>query len=83
MKYRFSKSNRDGKDRTMKNKEEPSANSQRGKRSDALSRPGSTVAAQAEQPALSLFPLCGPSLLPFVEPPDADPHVRWCGEGHR
>ena len=41
----------------MKNKEEPSANSQRGKRSDALSRRGSTVAARAEQPALSLFPM--------------------------
>lgn len=41
----------------MKNKEEPLANSQRGKRSDALSRPGSTVAARAEQPALSLFPM--------------------------
>ena len=37
----------------MKNKEEPSANSQRGKRSDALSRSGLTVAARAEQPALS------------------------------
>jgi serine/threonine protein kinase len=22
-------------------------------------------------------------LLHFAEPPDADPHVRWCGEGHR
>ena len=41
----------------MKNKEEPSANSQRGKRSDALSRSGLTVAARAEQPALSLFPM--------------------------
>ena len=56
----------------MKNREEPSANSQRGNPSKqvdlyrsggagsettgSLSRPGSTVAAQAEQPALSLFP---------------------------
>ena len=62
-------SNRVGKDRTMKNKEEPSANSQRGNPSGqvdlyrsggvgsettgSLSRPGSTVAARAEQPALS------------------------------
>ncbi len=22
-------------------------------------------------------------MLHFIEPPDADPHVRWCGEGHR
>jgi RNA-directed DNA polymerase len=57
----------------MKNKEEPSANSRRGNPSGqvdlnrsggvgpettgSLSRPGSTVAARAEQPALSLFPL--------------------------
>ena len=57
----------------MKNKEEPSANSQRGNASrqvdlhrpvDAgretirsLSRPGRTAAARAEQPALSLFPM--------------------------
>jgi hypothetical protein len=56
----------------MKNKEEPSANSQRGNasrqvdlyRSDDVgrettrspSRPGGTVAARAEQPALGLFP---------------------------
>jgi RNA-directed DNA polymerase len=56
----------------MKSKEEPSANSPRGNafgqvdlyRPDdagsestrSLSRPGRTVAAQAEQPALSLFP---------------------------
>ena len=56
----------------MKNKEEPSANSQRGNASGqvdlhrpddvgsettrSLSRPGRTVAARAEQPALSLFP---------------------------
>ena len=62
----------DRKDRTMKNKEEPSANSQRGNASrqvdldrpeDAghetirsLSRPGRAVAARAEQPTLSLFP---------------------------
>ena len=57
----------------MKNKEEPSANSRRGNPSGqvdlyrsggdgpettgSLSRPGSTVAARAEQPALSLFPM--------------------------
>ena len=23
----------------------------------------------------------GRNLLRFAEPPDADPHVRWCGEG--
>jgi RNA-directed DNA polymerase len=56
----------------MKNKEEPLANSQRGNASGqvdlhrpddvgsettrSLSRPGRTVAARAEQPALSLFP---------------------------
>jgi RNA-directed DNA polymerase len=56
----------------MKNKEESSANSLRGNHSEqvdlsrsggvgsettgSLSRPGSTVAAQVEQPALSLFP---------------------------
>lgn len=46
----------------MKNKEESSANSQRGNPSSteetpgSLSRPGLTVAARAEQPALSLFP---------------------------
>lgn len=56
----------------MKNKEEPSANSQRGNPSEqvdlnhsgdagpettgSLSRPGRTAAARAEQPALSLFP---------------------------
>ena len=46
----------------MKNKEEPSANSLRGNHSSteetagSLSRPGSTVTAQVEQPALSLFP---------------------------
>ena len=56
----------------MKNKEEPSANSQRGNPSEqvdlyqsddhgsettgSLSRPGRTAAARAKQPALSLFP---------------------------
>ena len=46
----------------MKNKEESSINSLRGNHSSAeetagsLSRPGSTAAAQIEQPALSLFP---------------------------
>ena len=25
---------------------------------------------------------CRYRLRTFVEPPDADPHVRWCGEGH-
>ena len=46
----------------MKNKEESSANSLRGNHSSteetigSLSRPGSTVTAQVEQPALSLFP---------------------------
>lgn len=46
----------------MKNKEESSINSLRGNPSSteetagSLSRPGSTVAAQVEQPALSLFP---------------------------
>ena len=46
----------------MKNKEEPSTDSLRGNPSSSeetagsLSRPGSTAAAQAEQPALSLFP---------------------------
>ena len=46
----------------MKNKEEPSANSLRGNHSSteettgSLSRPGLTVTAQVEQPALSLFP---------------------------
>ena len=46
----------------MKNKEESSANSLRGNPSSteettgSLSRPGSTVMAQVEQPALSLFP---------------------------
>src|SRR3990167_3274618 len=46
----------------MKNKEESSANSLRGNHSSteettgSLSRPGSTVAARVEQPALSLFP---------------------------
>ena len=46
----------------MKNKEEPSTDSLRGNPSSteettgSLSRPGSTVAAQVEQPALSLFP---------------------------
>lgn len=28
-----------------------------------------------------LLKLIGLYLLIFVEPPDADPHVRWCGEG--
>jgi RNA-directed DNA polymerase len=57
----------------MKNKEESSANSQRGNPSEqvdlyrsggvgsqttrSLSRPGRTAAARAEQPALSLFPM--------------------------
>ena len=57
----------------MKNKEESSANSQRGNLSaqvdlyrsgdvgpettGSLSRPGRTVAARAEQPALGLFPM--------------------------
>ena len=93
----------------MKNKEEPSVNSRRGNtceqadlnRSDcvgpqttgSLSRPGRTVAARTEQPALSDFSellrgysaskLSGRHLPTFVEPPDADPHVRWCGEGHQ
>ncbi len=46
----------------MKNKEESSTNSLRGNHSSpeettgSLSRPGSTAAAQVEQPALSLFP---------------------------
>jgi len=46
----------------MKNKEESSANSLRGNHSSteettgSLSRPGSTVMARVEQPALSLFP---------------------------
>lgn len=46
----------------MKNKEEPSADSLRGNPSSleettgSLSRPGRTVMAQVEQPALSLFP---------------------------
>ena len=46
----------------MKNKEEPSIDSLRGNPSSteettgSLSRPGSTAAAQVEQPALSLFP---------------------------
>jgi len=46
----------------MKNKEEPSANSLRGNHSSteettgSVSRPGLTVTAQVEQPALSLFP---------------------------
>lgn len=33
-----------------------------------------------EQGLLSLKTLWA-SLAPFVEPPDAVPHVRWCGEG--
>ena len=47
----------------MKNKEESSANSLRGNHSSieestgSLSRPGSTVTARAEQPALSMFPM--------------------------
>jgi len=57
----------------MKNKEEPSANSQRGNHpgqvdldrsggvgpetTGSLSRPGRTTAARAEQPSLSLFPM--------------------------
>ena len=58
---RSSKSNRDGKGRTMKNKEEPSTDSLRGNSSSleettgSLSQPGSTVAAQVEKPALSLI----------------------------
>jgi len=46
----------------MKNEEEPSTDSRRGNPSSteettgSLSRPGPTVAAQVEQPALSLFP---------------------------
>jgi RNA-directed DNA polymerase len=39
----------------MKNREEPSNDSSRG-RSDSLSRPGRTVSASFEQPALSVFP---------------------------
>jgi len=57
----------------VKNKEEPSANSQRenpseqvdldrsggvgSETTDSLSRPGRNVAARAEQPALSMFPM--------------------------
>lgn len=39
----------------MKSREEPSTASTRGS-TDSLSRPGRTVSASAEQPALSLFP---------------------------
>jgi hypothetical protein len=103
----------------MKNKEEPSVNLRRGNpceqadldRSDcvgpqttgSLSRPGRTVAARTEQPALRCrsrsvaalnrietndpLEICSArqsvSVPLFVEPPDADPHVRWCGEGHQ
>ncbi len=42
----------------MKDKEESSIDSTRGKRVDALPRPGLTVSAWIEQPALSLFPDC-------------------------
>lgn len=42
----------------MKDQEESSIDSTRGKRVDALPRPGWTVAASIEQPALSLFPDC-------------------------
>jgi len=34
----------------------------------------------ATQGAMSLR-LSGPRLLVVVEPPSADPHVRWCGVG--
>ena len=73
----------------MKNKEESSANSRRGNPSGqvdlyrsgdvgsettgSLSRPGSTVAARAEQPALSLFP---ESLMEAVVDP-ANMQLAW------
>ena len=64
----------------------------------SLSRSGRTAAARAEQPALGLFPSLGwrpwstrpiwnepeeRESEPSSEPPSADPHARWCGEGHR
>ena len=73
-KYRFSNSNRDGKDRTMRNKEEPSTNSLRGNHSSteettgSLSRPGLTATAQVEQPALSLFQMETSLMEAVVEP---------------
>ena len=30
---------------------------------------------------IGVFVARGQNVLIFVEPPDADPHVRWCGEG--
>jgi RNA-directed DNA polymerase len=42
---------------------------------------GMTNAWLAEQGVLSLKTRMGQSLLIYVEPPYADPHVRWCGEG--
>jgi len=42
---------------------------------------GLTNAWLGEQGLLSLK-LSGHRLPTFVEPPDADPHVRWCREGH-
>ncbi len=41
---------------------------------------GMTNAWLYQQGLLSLKTLWA-SLPEFVEPPDADPHVRWCGEG--
>lgn len=37
------------------------------------------VGASSTAPALMM--LVGNRLKTFVEPPDAGPHVRWCGEG--
>jgi hypothetical protein len=55
----------------------------RGKRFDALPRPGSTAPASKEKPAPRRRGLISSPrhLTNFVEPPGADPHARWCGEG--
>ena len=47
------------------------------------SSPRSHVLVEAAAPAEdSCFSdTCGETLLDFDEPPDADPHVRWCGRG--
>jgi hypothetical protein len=53
--------------------EESSFDSMRGKRFDAMSRPGSTGSASNEQPALGDARAVRATLNNFVEPPGADP----------
>ncbi len=48
-----------------------------------LLRPELTDPASVDQPALDASNSSGARLLRFAEPPSADPHARWCGEGAR